>query len=79
MELLKTAELHCFGGQYPQWGAGYSTSKGAADAELAHAGFQGGALHAEKIGGAARTGNVPLRLAEGAEDVLAFGFFQGGD
>ena len=24
-------------------------------------------------------GNVPVRLAEGAEDVLAFGFFQGGD
>ena len=51
----------------------------AADAELAHAGLQGGALHAEKIGGAARAGDAPLGLAEGAEDVLAFGFFKRGD
>jgi hypothetical protein len=52
---------------------------GTADAELAHAGLQGGALHAEKNSGAARAGNAPLGLAKGAEDVLALGFFQGGD
>ena len=54
-------------------------SDGAADAELAHAGLKRGALHAEKDGGAARAGDAPLGLAEGAEDVLALGFFESGD
>ena len=60
-------------------GAGFAASYGAADAEFADAGLQGGALHAEKICGAARAGNTPLGLAKGAEDVLTFRFFQGGD
>ena len=51
----------------------------AADAELAHAGLQGGALHAEKNGGAFGAGDAPLGLAQGTEDVLALGFFESGD
>jgi hypothetical protein len=60
-------------------GQGFAGLHGAADAELAHAGLQGGALHAQEICGAAGAGDAPLGLAKGAEDVLAFGFFQGGD
>src|SRR5208337_378089 len=60
-------------------GTGFAASDGTADAELAHAGLQSGALYAEKICSAAGAGNTPLRLAEGAEDVLAVGFFQSGD
>jgi len=55
-------------------GQGLAGSDGAADAELAHAGLQSGALHAQKIGGTARAGNTPLGLTKGAEDVLTFGF-----
>jgi hypothetical protein len=66
-----------------EWGLqlrqGFVASDGAADAEFAHAGLQGGALHAEEIGGAAGAGDAPLGLAQGAEDVLALGLFQGGD
>ena len=51
----------------------------AADAELAHAGLERGALHVEEDGGALGAGNAPLRLLQGAENVLAFGFFEGGD
>ncbi len=51
----------------------------AADAELAHAGLQGGALHTEKNGGAFGAGNAPLGVLQGAQDVLAFGFFEGGN
>lgn len=52
---------------------------GAANAELAHAGLQGGALHAEEVGGAAGAGDAPLGMLKRAEDVLAFGFVQSGD
>ena len=51
----------------------------AADAELAHARLQRGALHSQKDGGALGAGDAPLRLLQGAEDVLALGFFEGGD
>lgn len=54
-------------------------SDGAAEAEFAHAGLQGGALEAEEGGGAAGSGDAPVGKAEGAEDVLALGFFEGGD
>ncbi len=52
---------------------------GAADVEFAHAGLQRGALHAEDGGGAFGAGDAPFGLAEGAEDVLALGFFERGD
>ncbi len=52
---------------------------GAADAEFAHAGLERGALHAQQRGGAFGAGNAPLRLLQGAQDVLALGFFQSGD
>ena len=51
---------------------------GAADVEFAHAGLEGGALHAEDGGGAFGAGDAPFGLTEGAEDVLALGFFEGG-
>ena len=51
----------------------------AADAEFAHAGLERGALHAEEGGGAFGTGDAPFGLAQGAENVLAVGFFEGGD
>jgi hypothetical protein len=54
-------------------------SDGAADAELAHAGLQGGALHPEQDGGAAWSGNAPSRVSQSAEDVLTLGFFERGD
>jgi hypothetical protein len=52
---------------------------GAADVEFAHAGLKRGALHAEDGGGAFGAGDAPFGLAEGAEDVLALGFFERGD
>ena len=52
---------------------------GAADAELAHAGLEGGALDVEEDGGAFGTGDPPLCLLKRAEDELTFGFFEGGD
>ncbi len=52
---------------------------GAADAEFANASLECGALHAKKGGGAFGTGDAPFGLAQGAEDVLAVGFFEGGD
>ena len=51
----------------------------AADTELAHAGLESGALDVEENGGAFGAGDAPLGLLEGAEDVLAFCFFEGGD
>ncbi len=51
----------------------------AADTQFAHARLQRGAFHAENGGGAFRAGDAPLRLPEGAEDVLALGFFQSGN
>ncbi len=48
----------------------------AADAELAHTGLESGALHAEEDGCALGAGNAPLCVLQGAEDVLAFGFFE---
>jgi len=51
----------------------------AANAELAHAGLEGGALHAEENGGAFGAGDAPLRLLQSTEDVLALGFFESGD
>jgi len=54
-------------------------SDGAADVEFAHAGLQGGALHAEDGGSAFGAGDAPFGLAEGAKDVLALGFFESGD
>ena len=51
----------------------------AADVEFAHAGLEGGALHAEDGGGAFGAGDAPFGLAESAEDVLALGFFERGD
>ena len=51
----------------------------ATDAELAHAGLESGALHAEKDGGALGAGDAPLCLLQGAKDVLAFGFLESGD
>jgi hypothetical protein len=51
----------------------------AADAELAHAGLESGALDVEEDGGTFGAGDAPLGLFQGAEDMLAFGFFEGGD
>ena len=51
----------------------------AADAELAHTSLERGALHAEEDGGTLGAGDAPLRLLQGAEDVLALGFFESGD
>ena len=51
----------------------------AADAKLAHARLQRGALHAEEDGRALGAGDTPLRLLQGAEDVLALGFLESGD
>ena len=51
----------------------------AADAELAHAGLQGGAFHAQNGGSAAGSGDAPLGLLESAENVLTFGLFESGD
>ena len=51
----------------------------AADAELAHASLERGALHAKEAGGSLGSGDAPLRLLQGAEDVLALGFFESGD
>ena len=52
---------------------------GAADAELAHAGLKSGALHAQDASRALGAGDAPLRLPQGTEDMLAFGFFERGD
>ena len=51
----------------------------AADAQLAHTSLESGALDVEEDGSTFGTGDAPLRLLQGAEDVLAFGFFEGGD
>jgi len=51
----------------------------AADAELAHAGLKSGALHAQDASRALGAGDAPLRLLQGTEDMLAFGFFERGD
>src|SRR5882762_3640126 len=51
----------------------------AADAEFADAGLQGGAFHAEHVGGAARAGDAPMSLAKGAKDMLALGFLLSSD
>lgn len=48
-------------------------------AKLAHAGLERGSLHAQKHGRAFRAGNAPMRLFEGAQDVLALGFFESGN
>jgi hypothetical protein len=68
------------------WGTvGLTPTKGhlkldrAANAELAHAGLESGALDVEEDGGAFGAGDAPLGLLERAENVLAFGFFEGGD
>jgi hypothetical protein len=50
-----------------------------ANAEFADAGLKRGALHAEEEGRAFGAGDAPLRLLQRAEDVLALGFFEGGD
>jgi hypothetical protein len=52
---------------------------GAADAEFAHAGLQRGAFHSQDRGGASRASDAPFRLTQSAQNVLALGFFQGGD
>lgn len=49
-------------------------SDGAADSELAHAGLQGGALHAEERSCTFGACDAPPRLPERAQDVLAFSF-----
>jgi len=46
---------------------------------LRHAGLESGALDVEEDGSTFRTGDAPLSLLQGAKDVLAFGFFEGGD
>ncbi len=51
----------------------------AADAQFAQACLERGALHAENGGGTFRASDAPLRLLEGAEDVLALGFFESGN
>ena len=51
----------------------------AADAELAHASLQSGALHAEDVRGASGSGDAPLCLLQGAKNVLALGFFESGN
>jgi len=61
------------------WGRGLAELDRAADAELAHAGLESGAFDVEKNGGAFGAGDAPLSLLEGAEDVLTFSFFEGGD
>ena len=50
-----------------------------ADAELAHARLKSGAFDVEEDGGAFGASDSPLGLFQGAEDVLAFGLFEGGD
>jgi len=60
------------------WGNPVSLNR-AADAQLAHARLQSGALHGEEDRGTLGTGDAPLCLLQSAEDVLAFGFFEGGD
>ena len=50
-----------------------------ADAQFAHASLESGALDVEEDGGPFGTSDAPLCLLESAEDVLAFGFFEGGD
>src|SRR5580698_1083290 len=66
---------------YMRWRHAIATGilDGAADVEFAHAGLEGGALHAEDGGGAFGAGDAPFGLAKSAEDVLALGFFEGGD
>ncbi len=61
------------------WGRGLAELDRAADAELAHAGLESGAFDVEKNGGAFGAGDAPLGLFKGAEDVLAFSFFEGGN
>src|SRR5437667_9619998 len=51
----------------------------AADAEFAHARLERGALHPKERGGAAGSGDAPLSLPQGTEDVLALGFLERGD
>ena len=51
----------------------------ATDAEFAHARLERGALHAENGRGTLRAGDAPLRLLEGAQDMLALGFFESGN
>ena len=63
---------------FPLLGSSVSLD-GAADAEFAHAGLERGALHAQQRGGAFGAGNAPLRLLEGAQDVLALGLFESGN
>jgi len=42
-------------------------------------GLESSALHAEKDGRALGASDAPFCLFQGAEDVLALGFFEGGD
>src|SRR5207245_2147745 len=51
----------------------------AADTEFAHARLERSALHAKERSGAAGSGDAPLSLPQGAEDVLALGFLERGD
>src|SRR5207237_9293012 len=50
-----------------------------ADAELAHARLQRGALHAQQRRGAFGAGDAPLGWLRRAQDVLSFRFFESGD
>ena len=51
----------------------------AADAQFAHTSLESGALDVEEDGSTFGAGDAPLCLLEGAENVLAFGFFESGN
>src|SRR6266566_690389 len=53
------------------------SSPTAGDAELFHAGFQGGGLHAQEPGRAALPADAPARPLEHLQDVFAFNLFEG--
>src|ERR1700745_2674898 len=60
-------------------GGSISELNRAVDTELAHARLERGALHSQKHSSAFGAGDAPLRLFQGAEDVLTFGFFECGN
>ena len=61
-----------------RWGTRERLNR-TADTQLAHASLESGALDVEENGCTFGAGDAPLCLLEGAEDVLAFGFFECGD
>ena len=47
------------------------------DTEFLHFGLEGGAFDTQASGGSGGAPNDPLRFLQGAQDMVAFGFFEG--